>query len=144
MVLVLIFFLVLFCMPLVPSRARQAKSYYIAFFAATDAVRSILDYVTRQHAIPTIALPDTLRLASLPRSFASASAASATEPSLIFALNYDSQPADLGRLIAPGARIALNGTRVAAPHSVIVFDLLAYQPGGGSGGDSTFFSRSAA
>jgi hypothetical protein len=105
-------------------------------------VRSILDFVTRQHAIPTIALPDTLRLASLPRSFASASAAA--EPSLFFAFNYDSQPADLGRLIAPGARIALNGTRVAAAHSVIVFDLLAYQPGGGSGGDSAFFSRSAA
>jgi hypothetical protein len=122
---------------------RQAKSYYIAFFGATDALRSILDFVTREHGIPTIALPDTLRLVSLPRSFSSKSsvAAAADDSSLFFAFNYDSQPIDISHLIAPGARIALNGTRVAAAHSVIVFDLLAYQPGGGSGGDSAFFSR---
>ena len=123
---------------------RQATSYYIAFFGATDALRSILDFVTREHGIPTIALPDTLRLVSLPRSFSSqSSAATAADSSLFFAFNYDSQPIDISHLIAPGARIALNGTRVASAHSVIVFDLLAYQPGGGSGGDSAFFSRFA-
>ncbi len=102
--------------------------------------------MTREHSIPTIALPDTLRLVSLPRSFSSqfSAAAAAADSSLFFAFNYDSQPIDISHLIAPGARIALNGTRVAAAHSVIVFDLLAYQPGGGgSGGDSAFFSRFA-
>jgi beta-galactosidase len=93
-------------------------SYYLAFAPTVPLLSSLFAFILTEKSIPFIYLPSSLRISSLP-------ADPTSNQSLFFAFYYDSTSYSLD-MIADGSRIALNGSRVIGPHSVVVFDRISF------------------